>query len=146
MRPRHNSRALWSTAMECPAGRLGKRGPWVGESSAVCRWHGFRHLRFVTPAGRALHDPRLDEVSDLLDPGIGSSRRSSRTARAGVANLRCLKPKHLADTNVPPNSRPRLLSPPEQCARIAAASGRRHEGLVGAERRTRPSLGGEAVE
>jgi hypothetical protein len=49
-------------------------------------------------------------------------------------------------TNVPPNSRAGLLSPSEQCTRIALAAGRRLEWMVGAGPRTRPSLGGEAVE
>jgi hypothetical protein len=143
----YSSDSARSTVVEQPPGRLGKRAPWVDQSGAVSQWCGFKHLRFATPARGPLHHRRCGTLSRLLGPGQLPGLRSSRAARAGVANLRCLKPRHLPQANVPPDLRAGLLSPPEQCARIAMiASGRRLERVVGAERRARPSLGGEAVE
>jgi hypothetical protein len=120
-----------STVVERPPGRLGKRGAWVEQSGAVCLWSGFTHLRFATPARRSLHSLRCGWPSS----GPLPPRRSLRTVRAGVANLRCVKPTHRPFNYVPPNSRASLPSPPEQCAMIVVAN--RHRGAWASSTSTR---------
>ncbi len=110
--------AARSTVVERPSGRLGKRAALVEQSGAVCLWSGFTHLRFATPARGSLHYLHRGRPSLAALPG----RRSSRTVRAGVANLRCVKPMRRPFRYVLPNSRASLPSPPEQCAMIAVSS------------------------
>jgi hypothetical protein len=120
------------SAVERPPGRLGKRGGRHGRKGAVVRCSGFKHLRFATPARGPLHDSYGSALSRSLGPSPLPVLRSSRPARAGVANLKCLKPRHLPRLYVPPNLGASLLSPSGQRARIVmVASGRRLERVVG---------------
>jgi hypothetical protein len=131
-RPRCSFCAPGMSVVERPPGRLGKRDGRLGRKGAVVRCSGFKHLRFATPARAPLHDSYGSAPSCLLGPSPLPGLRSSRAARAGVANLRCSKPRYLLRPNVPPDSRPGLPSPSEQCARSAmVASGRRLERMAG---------------
>ena len=105
--------------LERPPGRLGKRGAWGGQSGAVGRWCGFEHLRFATPARAPLHD----SYGWALGRVLGPSHECARSTREDAAQSRKMS-AHVAP-------RAGWLSPSEQCARIAAASGRRHDGVAG---------------
>lgn len=135
-RPRCSSRTRGLLVVEHRAGGLGKRTAYVSSSRTVCAWLSLIHLRFATPARPALHDLRQGVLGRCLSPSFEPRRRSSGTARAGVANLRCLKPRRLPQVHVPPNLLERLLSPPEQCPMIAGLASSRPT-RVRAHRRTR---------
>ena len=103
------------------SGGLGKRGVRVGQSGAVGRWLGFRHLRFATPARAALPD----SYGCALGRVLGPSHECARSTPQDAGQSRTMS------AHVAPHARAGWLSPSEQCARIAAASGRRHDGVTG---------------
>ena len=153
-RPRCSSRTPGFVVVERHRGWLRKRAPRLSRSCAVHPWLGLRHLRFAAPAPAPLHDsyggafgraPRPRPCRKRRRRGLRQSghapcsgsaeattlseRRSAWAARAAVANLRCLKPKHLPQAYVLPNLRTGLPRPPEQPTPIAVS----HAGLrVGA--------------
>jgi hypothetical protein len=158
--------ALGLRVGEGRSGGLRKRAPRLSRSCAVHPWVGFRHLRFAAPARAALPASHAGAFGRARDPGpvarkrrglgqsgyppccgsagattsagaiAGSERRSAWAARAAVANLRCLKPRHLPEAYVPPNLRTGLPRPPEQSTPIADRLFPEQR-LVVAEKRTR---------
>jgi hypothetical protein len=146
MRP-YSCCALGLRVGEDHSGGLRKRASWVGQSGAVRLRSGLRHLRLAPPARPALPDSRCGAFGSSPQPGpsartrrryglgkLGhaprsgpaavtrwSERRSSWTARAAVANLRGLKPRHVPEAYVTPNLRTGLPTPPEQFTMIAVS-------------------------